>query len=417
MGPMTQNPGPESFGRVAEDKTVYVRTPDGERAVGQVPDMSAEEALAFYVRRYRALETEVNLLASRVRQGTLSPDEARKSISTVRATLAEASAVGDLAALQAQLDSLGPVLAQQSEQRRAARAEQNEAARAAKEKMVAEAEKLAAGNDWRGGVNRFRALLEEWKALPRIDRATDEALWHRFSTARTAYTKRRKAQFAEQASQREAARVVKERIIGEAEKLAGSTDWGATSAAFRDLMQQWKAAGPAPREVDEKLWRRFRGLQDQFFDARQADQDQQDAEFTGNQQAKEALLAEYEPQVLPITDLDASRAAYRALLEKWAEIGKVPRDAIRTLEGRLKAMETAIRSAEEEQWKRTDPEARARAEETAAKLRKQIADLEAKAEAAEARGKAKDAQQAREAAETYRSWLEQAEKAVADFGG
>lgn len=402
---------------MAEDKTVYVRTAEGERAVGQVPDMSAEEALEFYVRRYRALELEVSLLGTRVRQGNLSPDEARKSVANVRKSLVDASAVGDLPALEAQLDSLGPVLAQQSEQRKAARAEQNAVAREAKEKMVQEAEKLAAGNDWRGGVNRFRDLLEEWKALPRIDRSTDEALWHRFSTARTSYTKRRKAQFAEQATQRDAAKAVKERIIAEAETLATSTDWGPTSATFRDLMQQWKAAGPAPRDVDDKLWGRFRGLQDQFFGARQAEQDVEDVEFTGNQQAKEALLTEYEPQITPVTDLDASRTAYRGLLDKWAEIGKVPRDAVRTLDSRMKALETAVRSAEEEKWKRTDPEARARAEETAAKLRGQIATLEQKAEAAEAKGKDKDAQSARDAAETYRSWLEQAEKAVEDFSG
>lgn len=414
---MTESTGPESFGRVAEDMTVYVRTVDGERAVGQVPDVAAEEALAFYVRRYQALELEVGLLASRVRQGTLSPDEARKSVARVRESLHEASAVGDLPALEGRLDSLAPLLAIQSEQRRAARAEQTTAAREAKEKMVQQAEKLAAGNDWRGGVNRFRALLEEWKALPRIDRSTDEALWHRFSAARTAYTKRRKAQFAEQATEREAARLAKERIITEAETLAGSTDWGPTSSAYRDLMQRWKAAGPAPREVDDKLWHRFRGLQDQFFGARQAQQEAQDAEFVGNQEAKEALLAEYEPQIDPGAGLEAARTAYRALLEKWAEIGKVPRDAMRPMDQRMHALETSIRGAEEDQWKRTDPEARARAEETAAKLRDQIATLEDKAGKAEAKGNAKAAQEARDGAETYRSWLEQAERAVADFSG
>ena len=116
---------------------------------------------------------------------------------------------------------------------------------------IAEAEKLAQGNDWRGGVNRFRALLEEWKALPRIDRATDDALWHRFSTARTTYTRRRKAQFAEQAAKRDGARAIKEQIIEEARGLADSTEWGLTSGAFRDLMTQWKAAGSAQRDADE----------------------------------------------------------------------------------------------------------------------------------------------------------------------
>jgi hypothetical protein len=41
-----------NWGRVAEDGTVYVRTPDGERPVGQYPEGSADEALAFYAKRY-----------------------------------------------------------------------------------------------------------------------------------------------------------------------------------------------------------------------------------------------------------------------------------------------------------------------------------------------------------------------------
>ncbi|MGY4720531.1 DUF349 domain-containing protein [Naumannella huperziae] len=408
-------PAPDSFGRVAEDGTVYLRTDEGERAVGQVPDTTPEEALAFFTRRYDALALEVQLLETRVRGGALSPEEARKAVGTVRRSIDGANAVGDLPGLLARLDGLEPVLAQAQQQRREERARNQAETRSAKERMVTEAEKLAAGNDWRGGVNRFRALLEEWKGLPRIDRATDDELWHRFSSARTQYTKRRKAQFAQQAERREQAKGVKEKIIREAEGLATSTEWGPTAGAFRDLMSRWKAAGPAPREVDEKLWQRFRGLQDQFFEARNAAMSAQDEEFRGNQEAKEALLAEYEPRVRPDEDLAGSRAAFREFLERWSEIGKVPRDAIRPLDARVRAMEQSLRSTEDAEWKRTDPQARARAEDTANKLTAQIAGLEEKAAKAEARGDASAARKARESAATYRSWLEQAEKAVQDF--
>lgn len=412
---MSEPAGPAGFGRVAEDGTVYVRTAEGERAVGQVPDATPEEALAFYVRRFENLAVEVDLLASRIRAGTMSPEEARRAVNSHKTSLVEANAVGDLQGLVDRLDGLSGAIAEQAEARKAVRAQQNEQTRAAKEKMVAEAEALASGNDWRGGVNRFRALLEEWKALPRIDRQTDDALWHRFSSARTTYTRRRKAQFAQQAEKREEAKSVKERIITEAETLAASTDWGPTAGAFRDLMQQWKAAGPAPRDVDEKLWQTFRGLQDQFFAARSAAMSEQDAEFRGNQQAKEALLDEAEKTVLPVTDLTTAKQAYRAFLDKFADIGKVPRDAIRSIDHRVRALETAIRDAEEDQWRRTNPEARQRASDTAIKLQAQIDELETKAAKAEGRGDGKKAKEHRDAAATYRSWLEQAEKAVQDF--
>lgn len=415
MRPMTSSTGPHAFGRVDSDGTVYVRTEDGERSVGQIPDATADEALAFYVRRFEALEVEVGLLETRVRSRALTPDEARHSITTVRTAVASANAVGDLAALASRLDALAPLLDEQSAARKAERAKQLDATRASKEAMVGEAETLAAGNDWRGGVNRFRSLLDEWKALPRIDRATDDALWHRFSAARTTYTRRRKAQFAEQSARRDSARAAKEQIIAEARDLAESTEWGATASAFRDLMTRWKASGPAPREVDDALWAEFRAIQDGFFSARSAILSAQDQEFTANLDAKRALLDQAEASILPVSDLNTARAAFRTFLEKFNALGRVPREQIRSLDSRVKALETAVRSAEEDEWRRTDPEARARAEETVAMLSSEIDKLTEKIAKAAARGDNGAAAKAQESIDTYGAWLAQAKETLADF--
>ncbi|HKX14329.1 MAG TPA: DUF349 domain-containing protein [Propionibacteriaceae bacterium] len=414
VGP--ENKGPAAFGRVDPDGTVYVRTSSGERVVGQVPGVPSDEALSFFTRRFEALELEVSLLERRIATGALSPDDAVASINKLRKSLADARAVGDLDGLQARLQALSPLIAEQRAARKAERARQQEEARAAKERFVLEAERLAAGNDWRGGVNRFRTLLEEWKALPRLDRATDDELWHRFSSARTTYTRRRKAQFAQQNEQREAARVIKEKLVTEAEAIAGSTDWGPTTGAYRDLMTRWKAAGPAPRDVDELLWKRFRGAQDRFFMAKQAALSEQDSELRANAQAKEKLLAEAEA-LLPIRDAAAARASYRDILHRWSAIGRVPRDAIRPLESRLRAVENAIKAADDERWRRTNPEAKARAADTAAKLQAQIAALEERAAQAEARGDHLAAREATASADTYREWLAQAQRTASDLGG
>lgn len=412
---MSETAGPDSFGRVEEDGTVYVTSAHGERAVGQVPDVSAQEALAFFVRRFEALDLEITLLEQRLSSGAVSPDDARHSIKTLRTSVAQANAVGDLASLTARLDAMAPKLAEASEARKAERAKQHEATRAAKEAMVAEAETLAGGNDWRGGVNRFRQLLEEWKALPRIDRATDDALWHRFSSARTTYTRRRKAQFAQQSVKWNEAKSLKEQIIKEARELAGSTEWGPTSGAFRDLMTRWKAAGSAQRDTDDKLWTEFRGIQDQFFNARTEAHNAQDAEFDGNLTAKQALLDKAEAEILPVTDFAAGRAAYRSFIEQYNALGKVPREAMRTLDNRVRTLEAAVKQAEAEEWKRTDPEARRRAEETVSMLNAEIAKLQDKIAKASARADAKAVKKAQDSIETYTVWLDQAKVTLADF--
>jgi hypothetical protein len=404
------------WGRVDETGTVYVRIAGEEHAVGQYPEGSADEALAFFTRRFDAIAFEVQLLEQRVRAGALTPDEATASIEKVSAQLAEPNAVGDYVSLIARLDALRPLVGLQREQRREDRARRLEQARERKAEIVAEAERLAQGNDWRNGANRLRELLAEWKSLQRLDKSSDDELWHRFSGARTTYTRRRKTHFAEMSEKREAARVVKERLVREAEALADSTDWGATAAAYRALMQQWKAAGPAPKSVDDELWKRFRGAQDTFFGARDAANARQDAEFAANAEKKQALLVEAEA-LLPVTDLDAAKRAFRDIAERWDAAGKVPRDQVKPLESRIRKVEQAIRAVEDDQWRRSDPEKSARADEMVTKLRTAIADLEAELDRAGARGDDKRVRELEDNLASRRAFLQMAEQTASEFSG
>ena len=404
------------WGRVGDDGTVYVKIADGERAVGQYPVGTPEEALKFYTDRYLALETEVSLLDQRVRSGVLAPEEATETIKFVRAQVTEANAVGDLASLAARLDSLGPVIAQQRAVRRAEKAQKAAEAKEQKEKIVAAAERIAEGNDWRHGANKLRELLDEWKALPRIDRASDDALWKRFSGARTSYTRRRKSHFAEQDEQRASAQVVKERLAKEAEALASTTDWGPTAGRYRDLMREWKAAGPAPKDVDDALWARFRGAQDTFFGARDAANAALDAEFAVNAEAKEKLLVEAEA-LLPVTDVEAAKRAFRSIAERWDAAGKVPRDKIKDLEARIRKVEQTIRGLEDEQWRKSDPEKSARADDMVSKLQAAIAGVEADLDKARAAGNDKLAKELEENLQSRQAFLEMARRAADEFSG
>jgi hypothetical protein len=409
------------WGRVDDDGTVYVKTTDdeqGERAVGSYPAGTPEEALAFFTERYDALEFEVGLLEQRVNGAKLTPEEAASSVKTLRTQVSEANAVGDLASLVGRLDALGPVIAVQREARKAEREQKTAETRQAKEQLVAEAETVAAGTDWRGGSNKLRDLLEQWKALPRLDRAADDALWKRFSAARTSFTKARKAHFAEQDEKREGARAVKERLAKEAEALAGSTDWGPTAGRYRDLMREWKAAGPAPKDVDDALWKRFRGAQDQFFGARDAANAAIDAEYAANAVVKDELIVEAEALATKLADgadLDATKRSFREIADKWEAAGKVPRDRVKELEGRMRAVEKALRSAEDEQWRRSDPEKSARADDMVTKLETAIAKVEADLEKARAAGNEKKVRELEDNLASRQSFLAMAKQASAEF--
>lgn len=402
------------WGRVADDGTVYVRTSTGEREVGQYPQGTPEEALQFFTRRFDELAFEVELLEQRISSGVLPPEDAVASVEKVRAQVVDAHAVGDLESLARRLDALGEVIESQRERRRAERAEKLARSREAKERIVAEAESISDGQDWRNGANRLRDLLEEWKALPRLERKADDALWRRFSSARTTYTRRRKAHFAELNQRREQARVIKERLVEQAEALADSTEWGPTSGRYRDLMREWKAAGPAPRGVEDKLWRRFRGAQDRFFGARDEANAKLDEEFAANAEVKEQLLAEAEA-LLPVTDVEAAKKAFRDIADRWDRAGKVPRKRIKELEGRIRKVESAIRSAEDDQWQAKDPEKSARADDMISKLERTVAETEEKLERARAAGDDQQVRRLESTLESNRSFLDMARRTAQDF--
>ncbi|MFB7458713.1 MULTISPECIES: DUF349 domain-containing protein [unclassified Streptomyces] len=406
----------DPWGRVDETGTVYVRTADGEQVVGSWQAGSPEEALAYFERKYEGLVVEIGLLEKRVQTTDLSAKDAQVAVDHLREQVDAHHAVGDLEALRARLNKLVETVEARREERKAQRSRQADEARHAKEALVTEAEELARSDQWRAAGERLRALVDTWKGLPRLDRKSDDDLWHRFSHARSAFSKRRKAHFAQLDAQREDARRAKERLVAEAEALSGSTDWGLTSARYRELMTEWKAAGRAQREHEDDLWNRFRGAQDVFFAARSSVFAERDAEQTENLKLKEELAEEAE-RLLPITDLKGARAAFRSINERWEAIGHVPRDARPRVEGRMHTVDRALQEAEETEWRRTNPEARARAEGLTGQLQAAVDKLQGQIEQARTQGNNARADKLEKELEGRQALLDQALKGLQEFGG
>ncbi|MFI0720236.1 DUF349 domain-containing protein [Streptomyces sp. NPDC021224] len=406
----------DPWGRVDETGTVYVRTADGEKEVGSWQAGSPAEALAYFERKYEGLVVEIGLLERRVQTTDLAPKDALAAIEHLRAAVDEGHAVGDLAALAGRLDALVALVDSRREERRAAKAKQSEEARSAKEQLVAEAEQLAESEQWRTAGERLRALVDTWKGLPRLDRKSDDELWHRFSHARSVFSKRRKAHFASLDAQREQARCTKEKLVAEAQSLSDSTDWGPTAARYRELMTEWKAAGRAQREAEDDLWNRFRGAQDVFFAARSEVFAERDGEQRDNLAAKEQLVVEAE-KLLPVTDLKAARAAFRSINERWEGIGHVPRDARPRIESRMHAVERALADSEEAEWRRTNPEVRARAQGLTGQLQAAVDKLRGQIDTARAAGNTAKADKLAAELEGRQALLDQALKGLQEFGG
>src|SRR5579862_5059671 len=376
---------------------------------------SPEEAIAFFRRKFESLETEVTLIEQRMSTTDIAPAQAQATVQRLLKSMADANAIGDLDGLKTRLEALTGAVDARREEVKAAREHARAEARDVKERIVEEAEHIAANaTHWKASGERLAELLEEWKSAPHADRSVEAVLWKRLSAARNSFTKRRKAYFASLEAERESVRNRKEKLVQEAEALADSTDWGGTSSVYRDLMRQWKEAGRAGRDDEAERWKRFRDAQDKFFAARSEVFAAKETELRAHASVKEQLLAEAQA-LLPVTDWRAARSALRGIQERWEQAGPVPRETRDQLEQGLRRVEETVRRAEEAQWKRSNPEALARAEGTVSQLRAAIESLEAQLAKARARGDASGVRKAEEALAARRSWLTEAERTLAEF--
>jgi len=405
--PVTAHPpsNPHRFGRVDDDGTVWLITSAGERVIGSWQAGDREAAFAHFGRRFDDLSTEITLMEERLAAGTGDARKIKVNASTLAETLPTAHVLGDVDALAGRLASLLELADASVAADRSRREEHRASQSARKEALAAEAEDLAANStQWKTAGDRMRAILDEWKTITGLDRKVDDALWKRYSAARETFNRRRGSHFAELDRERSGVRQAKERLCEQAEELSDSTDWTATSAEFRKLLTEWKAAGRATRDVDDALWRRFKAAQDSFFTARNAATAEKDTELRANATAKEALLAEAEK--LDTSNLDAARAALRSIADKWDAIGRVPRERSAELERRLRAVEKKVRDAGDADW--SDPQAQARAEQ----FRTRAEQYEQQAQKAAAAGRTKEAEEARANAEQWRQWAEAAAEAL-----
>ena len=409
------------WGRVEGDGHVFLTVDGEEHPVGQYPGVSNDEALGYFARKYDDVVAQIVLLEQRVSSKAPTTDM-QKTVTHLREQLAERNMVGDLRSAEARLDTLAQQISALEKAEKAEHEAVRAAELAAREAIVAEAEEIA-GHDpaqiqWKTSSARMNELFESWKTAQksgvRLGRSNEDALWKRFRAARTVFDRHRRAYFSQLDSNNSAAKAAKEKLIAEAEALSTSTDWGFAAGEYRRLMDQWKASPRASRKDDDALWARFRAAQDVFFTHRQAANDEIDQEYGANLVVKEALLAEAN-ELLPITDLAAAKKALQSIRDRWEEAGKVPRADMGRVEAGLRKVEDAVRHAEDENWKRSNPETKARTNSALTQLESAIAGLRDDLAKAEKAGDERKIKAAREALEAREAWLEQLEKSASEL--
>jgi hypothetical protein len=248
----------ERWGWVDDEGAIHVRAGqfNEDRVVARVPPSKRAETIANLLLRFQELEDRYAALRKELRRSK-NPARNLKSLQSFVHWVEGAEAIGDYDSLlgraHAEIVRVGGRLAE---------------GQADKLGLVERAEALAESSKWRTAGEAMDELMEEWKRAGTAGREQDEALWQRFSEARRTFFNRRTAHFAELKQSRAAACEVKEALIARAGELASSTDFDGTFTAMQDLLEEWKRAGSAGRDIDDQLWERFHAVRDPFFERR-----------------------------------------------------------------------------------------------------------------------------------------------------
>lgn len=399
------------WGRVSEDGTVEVREGEDWRVVGQYPDGTPDEALAYFVRKFDDIAFKVTALEQRHQAGGASASDLAKQAAHLIDEATDAAAVGDLAGLRDRLTALTSSLSEATEQEAQQAKELLDRAIAERTALVERAEAIAARDlskvQWKQVTAEMGELFDTWQAQqqtgPRLSKGVSQQLWKRFRDARAVVDKQRRAFYSELDDAHKAARDAKTRLVERAEALAPRGTDGIP--AYRNLLDEWKASGRAGRKADDALWARFKAAGDALYAARAEQAAAEEADSAPKIEAREALLEEAKA-VADEPNIKRARALLTRIQRQWDEIGRIfPREKERALDDRLRAIEQALKGREDVDWKKNNPETKARANDMSSQLLEAIEKLEAELAAAEKAGDKKAAKAAADALEARRAWL------------
>lgn len=168
---------------------------------------------------------------------------------------------------------------------------------AMKEELCAKAEECAAMpltsvSEWNSVQEQITEMQKVWKTIGFAPKKDNNKIYDRFRTACDKFFAAKRAFFAGLKSEMDDNMQAKEALCVQAEALAESDDWKATTDALVELQRKWKESGPVARRHSEAMWKRFRTACDKFFERKDAHFKESDGQYAENLAAKEAILVE-----------------------------------------------------------------------------------------------------------------------------
>jgi len=137
-----------------------------------------------------------------------------------------------------------------------------------KKKLIDEAEALVDSDDLADAAREVNKLHRRWKKIGNLPQKDENEMWDRFKAATDAFNEKKSENIDELRDQEEENYNEKLKLIDKAIAIQDSEEWESTHSEYQKLMAEWKKTGPVPRKKSGKIWKKFKGAMDHFYDRR-----------------------------------------------------------------------------------------------------------------------------------------------------
>lgn len=136
--------------------------------------------------------------------------------------------------------------------------------------LCEQAEELVLEQSITKAFKGLQDLRAQWKEIGPVPAEQNEEIWQRFQAAAQKIDDRRREHYEQRKEELDNNLLAKQALVDKATELTEKTpqstrEWNDTTAALDELLKVWKTIGPVPREVNEEIWSKFKGMIDKHY--------------------------------------------------------------------------------------------------------------------------------------------------------
>jgi len=210
-----------------------------------------------------------------------------------------------------------------------------------KEELCIEAERLAQSDDTTTAFKQLQLLHASWKEIGPVAREYKESIWDRFKAATTIINDKYHNFLDTLKQEQEDNLLAKEELCAKAEKIAKQefakiSEWNTASKNLIELQEEWRYSGTVPPRERNKIYKKFRGICDDFFNRKREFLKILNVEQEKNLDLKVELCKKVEA----IKDSSEWRTTTDKIIsyqKEWKKIGPAPKKYSNKVWGRFRA--------------------------------------------------------------------------------